>query len=521
MYEHYSIVVAQSREPLKIDPKKERWLFLTHAGQMLQDKMAFIEAKGRKPALVTVSIREKRSLLASILTWPTHYVFLICFLLGGVVLCGGSLLLHIGDLWSPAGAPYSCDVNHAGPTCVSRQIGYLWAPNWSLTYAILGPLALCLMLEALKGIRDALDYLFHQEMVREDDMKAVGECLSTRAWVLGTRTRASFLAIFAGLIPAVLSYAEWYPNNLQRLLRGSCSNCDPSDYDWGLAGILSGGNGPGWLANSIFDFLSFTCEGLLIAAAVLCFLYLLDLAQVLPGPEGRVNKCLLPNLRSDDPRRGFQQFEEPLQLMLNACLTFFLICYSIRINRIYMRNTQGYTSVMDFLQKDIYSLITQKVLELKGSQLLGALFSTSPDARYQDFLGAIALILVAVFSLGVISFTVGKAARHAQDNAIAYYEHSRAESLFDLPVKEEKSRANKMTTWPLEWRYFQLDALLGIMGFALVSVWFYRLGLYVFLVVVATLLLRFKKAIGGSTKKKRVLPSKPRRNPAVRPDHHP
>jgi len=52
------------------------------------------------------------------------------------MLCAGSFALHISDL------------SYQG-----RQVGYLLAPNWSVTYAILGPLALCLMLEALKGIR--------------------------------------------------------------------------------------------------------------------------------------------------------------------------------------------------------------------------------------------------------------------------------------------------------------------------------------------------------------------------------
>jgi hypothetical protein len=45
--------------------------------------------------------------------------------------------LNISDLQSPAGSPFSCS---AGATCGQRQIGYLWAPNWSLTYALLGPL---------------------------------------------------------------------------------------------------------------------------------------------------------------------------------------------------------------------------------------------------------------------------------------------------------------------------------------------------------------------------------------------
>jgi hypothetical protein len=432
---------------------------------------------------------QKRTLLARLLSWPSANVFLVCFLLGGVLLCGGSFLLHLHDVLA-IGPPY-----FLGPSG-QRQVGYLWAPNWSLTYAILGPIALYLMLKALKGTRNALDYLFETDMVRDEDMKPQGKHLSRQAWETGSRTRRFFLFLCAGLVPALLAYPEWYSHNKMRLWAGECKECVPSDFDWGLAAIMKGNPEISKWQNASFDFLAFTCEGLLIGAAILCFLYLLDLDQVLPGPEGRVNKRLMPNLRSSDPRRGFQNFEEPLQLMLNACLTFFLICYSIRVNRIYMRG-EGYASIVDFIQGDIILLLKDKHLELNGSSLLSVLFGTPSDPQYQEFFGGIALILISLFSLGVISLTVGNAARVAKANAVEYYEREDCQSLFGLPVEEEKKRAADMTTWPLEWRYFQLDALLAIMGLALASLWYYRIGFYLVLTVIVTLLARFKKSVAG------------------------
>jgi hypothetical protein len=286
-------------------------------------------------------------------------------------------------------------------------------------------------------------------------------------------------------------------------MAGVCYDCEPSDYDWGLAAIIpSTGKVVSWRANSAFDFVAFTCEALLIGATLACFLYLLHIDQVLPGPEGLVDKCLVPNLRSSDPRRGFQRFEHPLQLMLNACLTFFLICYSIRINRLYMRSV-GYTSVVDFVQKDVTGLVKTGGVELHGlgdgskiSKLLAFLFAAESDPKYQDFLAGIALILIAMFSLFVIIVTIRGAARRAKENAEVYYEGENNQSLFGLSVKEEKERTKTMTTWPLEWRYFQLNALLAIMGMAIVSLWYYRIGFYVVLVVILSLLARFKKAVG-------------------------
>ena len=56
--------------------------------------------------------------------------------------------------------------------------------------AILGPLALYLMIEALKGIRQALDYMFDTQMVRDENMAAIPERLSAAAWLAGMEASA-------------------------------------------------------------------------------------------------------------------------------------------------------------------------------------------------------------------------------------------------------------------------------------------------------------------------------------------
>jgi hypothetical protein len=159
--------------------------------------------------MVASSDSGKRTLLTRILSWPSVHVFLVCFLIGGVMLCLGSAAVGIYQWKVPAS--YACKT---GVNCQSREVGYLLAPNWSLTYAILGPLALFLMLESLKGIRGALDYLSKTQMVRNDRMEPVSDCLSSRAWEKGTRARRWFLVLCAGLVPALLAYPEWYSHNL-------------------------------------------------------------------------------------------------------------------------------------------------------------------------------------------------------------------------------------------------------------------------------------------------------------------
>lgn len=252
-----------------------------------------------------------RPLLKSVLSWPSYYVFVIGFLVGGMVLCGGSAALHIADLTAPGRlSPDRLSLSCASDaTCVERQVGYWWAPNWSLTYAILGPLALFLMIEALKGIRAALNDLFDKEMVRDEKMVPMHEHLSSAAWLVGTRVRSGMLLVCAGLVPAGIAYPEWWNNNYRRLAAGGCADCHLSDYDWGLAGIIpKAGDLLFRRENAAFDFLTFTCEALLLSSAILFFLYMLDVSQVLPTSRREKTKPIGPKVpRRKRPNAGLMR----------------------------------------------------------------------------------------------------------------------------------------------------------------------------------------------------------------------
>ena len=433
-------------------------------------------------------------LLNSLLSCPSYRVFVIGFLIGGIGLCLGSIALNIGELMSTAGTPYSCD---SGP-CDAREVGYLWAPNWSLTYAILGPIALFLMVDALKGIRAALDGLFASEMVRGEKMAVIRRPLSTQAWIAGTPFRSLLLFVCAGIVPSLIAYPEWYGHNWERLRLHICNGCNASDYDWGLAAYMpKTQNLLSWQANGLFDFATFTCEALLLAAAILTFLYMVDVTEVLPVFRGRVNGHLLPDLRSADPRRGFQRFEEPLQYMLTAGLTFYLVCYSIRINRIYMRS-HGYANIIEFIKQELTGSSSGFAGFVKN-QFSGALFDVPAPGR-QDFLADTALILISFFSLFVVIRTVGTAARRAKSTAAFYYERPDAQSLFGLPIEEERKRVESMRTWPLEWKYFQLNWLITEVLVVIATLWFYRLGLYFCAVIVLAMLKRVKTAVDSWSK---------------------
>jgi hypothetical protein len=355
------------------------------------------------------------------------------------------------------------------------------------------------MIEALKGTHAALDGLFDSKMVRGSKMMVVRAHLSTDAWQKGTTWRGIFLFVCGVLVPALMAYAEWYNNNWKRLRQGTCVGCDQSDYDWGLTAIMPATKGLlSARANAYFDFAAFTCEGLLIGSAVIFFLYMADVTEIIPVSGGRVRGHLLPDLRSNDKRRGFQMFEEPLQYMLSAALTFYLICYSIRINRIYMRTQGSDNNILEFIKREL-SGQSSGFSGFVRNQFSGALFEVPTPGR-QDFFADTALLLVSFFALLVVIRTVGTAARRAKATAAFHYERQDSESLFGLSVEDEKQRLETMSTWPLEWKYLKLNWLVIEILVALISLWFYRIGLYLAAVIVVALIKRIKREIDMQTK---------------------
>ena len=85
------------------------------------------------------------------------YYVLLVGLLPNLALIFGSLVLHIAT-WT-ARAPGFADTN--------REVGYLAALNWSITYSILFPILLYLMANTISGLANALDRLHVCGMVHE------------------------------------------------------------------------------------------------------------------------------------------------------------------------------------------------------------------------------------------------------------------------------------------------------------------------------------------------------------------
>ena len=296
--------------------------------------------------------------LRRVLSWRAENVLFASVAWGFALVCG-SVVLTIDQVQAPG------DARFVTPPCLPREVGYLWALNWSVNFVVLVPFALFLMVKALQGISEALKRLGRRGMVRDRAMRVIMREGLSSAWEGGPPSRPWVLR--AGVMIAfALSMFEWFTASFLRLI-GDGSPSGPPDFDWGLAGIMRDWPMHLRLLNALFDFFAFSSQAMLFASLLAFLLYLLDLRSVLPQSDGDEPYLLVPDLKSgDDSRCGYQEFEKPLRQMFTVAMITFLMCYLVRIQGLYMAANNA-SRLGEFVGKEIIAVVgpagvNQKVL---------------------------------------------------------------------------------------------------------------------------------------------------------------
>jgi hypothetical protein len=432
-------------------------------------------------------ISRPRSIVEAVCFVQPYYVLLVG-LLPGFGLIFGSLILHIAT-WTASSPDFAAK---------DREVGYLPALNWSLTYALLFPIILYLMTNTISGLADAVDRLHSRGMVlKKDGLERMHTATLTSDWLAGSHGRSRLLIIFAVVIPTAFGVTEWFLNNFLRLVHMS-QVPSHSDYDWGLAGLMTLPGRQEWcfihrLANALFDLLAFTTEILLIGSLIAFFIAVLDLGRVVPSGRRGETLMLIPDIKSADRRLGFEVFADPLEKLLGVALVAYLVCYLVRLEGAYMASTTS-SSLADFVSGDILSGIGQAAKSPTPSNLVVAfiaLFSLG-DQQIRGVLAWIMSVLVAVFSLSTVVMTVRGAAFSAHQNAVEGLENGSL-PLANLDRVSAAKRLESMAVWPLG--YLKLDLLLFWVSIAVLTLVLYRIGLFVAGIVSFSLFLRLIKRL--------------------------
>jgi hypothetical protein len=456
---------------------------LTHA-RWGTDLQALIEGLGgeipvNRNQVCKANGSSPRPFLYRVLDLQPHEASLFAAL-PGFVLLTGSAVLGIDHVLTPNNVMYS------GPAGISREVGYVPALNWSVTYLLLFPISLYFMISALQGTAHALEELYARKMVRRDH-QILSDYKISESWIHGTSSRERLLWIFAAVIPVVFSLSEWFLNNLLRLfgLLGGGPTASYQDYDWGLAGLMFDWSTPHKILNAAFDLLAFGAQGTLYAASLAFFIVLLDGRRALLKQAGKL--YIVPDLKSDDVRRGFEVFSIPLQHMLLSALTSYLICYLVRLESVYM-NSFAASSLATFVSSlNLGRIVLVAFTDWKSlpAELL-RLFDPGPYA-FRGVLSCVLSGIVSAFSLIAVISTIRLAAADARTRAARLLKAGTA-TLFGGQIADETEKVKSMQVWPLA--YIGLNALVTMSLLAVVTLYFYKIGLYFALLTLVVLLIK-------------------------------
>lgn len=444
------------------------------------------------PSPTTTRRRRRRSfgerLLDAFLSTPPP-IAAMSLSVFGLVVVGLSLLLGIGEFAYPLAT--------AGGV-IDKEVGFIWAFNWSLAFIALYPAIAAVGLQTLREADRVGERLAARQMVVDADFRQA-PAGAAAAQMRRSLARAMVAATILGGLFIVYAAWEFFAVVGQLYLDGGVfpsvvpQNHPFLERDWSVAALLptADGDGPAFWVNFGFTavvYLLLTGLGSASVFAVfVCFLAVaaatyrmsaagasLRLAPDLRDPAGR---------RAFDPRCGFEEFEGLVKLALLAVLLAFSVLFLIHLQNLYLRAPDAH--ILDYVLPDLAA--EQGLLgEFAGAGSLRQALS--------NLNSAIAYVTATVLFAGVVfglSLTLRVGARHARALALERIEDEHQplpDWLADVGRAGALERLDEMRLWPAKWP--RLNHILLAVALAGVAFVFHRVGCAMIVAVLAFALWR-------------------------------
>jgi hypothetical protein len=432
-------------------------------------------------------------LLGALERTPPPYVLITLATVGFAV----ALASFVVDV---ASVPVKRPVEQADGTAVEvvKQVGYVYAPNWFVSFVLFFPLALYHSVAALSTIPRMLGEFAGRGMLVGPDGKPVDPAVAQGQWTRIAAPILGVVVILGGLGGLAESLAEAYLSSPQLRPGGvqiGGEGFDWSQVDWSWRPVLPPPQSAfGRAACTLFTFCAFLAQ----AAAVAAFFLLLFLmvgfsalffrftdyqaaagpppsgGQPPAGPPAAPPIRLIPDVKSEDPRRGYESCELLVRRLLLAAVFFALAFFMTRLQRIYLRSASP--SILAFVSDDIAEGFVRGVKDLFAGAN-ATLFDPGGGISFGEAMTAAGLFVVIMLVFLIPASTLGQAARASRDYLLqklrdpALDVHGRT----GLDYDECAKRLNSMVFWPV--KYPRLIELIFATVLALACFLYYRLAL--------------------------------------------
>lgn len=355
-----------------------------------------------------------------------------------------------------------------------KEVGYLLAPNWILSPILLFPLLGLLTFLLVRQIDEALPKLIRSRMVVNRGSRKAARTTQS--------LKRRFYTILGGLLPvwlllsalaSVVSYDEWSTicaaplDDMQSLEDVRQYNDNTSgkkiEVDWSIAGVFK--ENVDRQSNKRFSFAALVVLQSLELWVLALFLIVTMAfgAFILSLSLGKRSR-LVPNLKSEDPRKGFELFEGAGFLILMAVLVTFLALYFTKLQNTFMR-VEGSPHIFEF----VFGPVREVIAAGKGQALadLGGLIElvqgmsdfSSTWANIGGLFSVSILWIVVPFLLLLASaYVAQRLMTELLDPAALAASDFRRE--FGVTKSDAVTALDEMSYWP--YRYFRVNFFLGL-----------------------------------------------------------
>lgn len=399
-----------------------------------------------------------------------QFVFFGAILLGFLLVVASFLVgvaFYPAELTADDGSPFR------------KEIGFVWAINWSVTYVAAFPAIIFLILVTFQNVETVLHQLVRHNMVVGQQWRPVSEETIFRDWRNVVNNSAKW-ALLLSLISFAQCMTEWYFMTGGPLMDGAFPP-GFDEMDWSVAALLTApGREVSPTANALFSLAAYLAQGMSLAIILSFYAFLFALSNMIYryARQSKVVR-LIPDVNSNDTRRGFQAFQLFFKNSSYVSMIVFFIFYMMHIQNLYLR-----TDAPDILEfsfgeiKAAFDFLFAAGVSWPGlSRLAATLFTVGGAGNFTSamaiFLGFVLALMVLFGPVYVLNF----AARQSRNELRSYLESEGADisHLTKLSREECLDRLDDMDFWPMKWP--RLNHLIAFLIFAFGCLIFYRLGL--------------------------------------------
>ena len=362
---------------------------------------------------------------------------------------------------------------------ITKEVGYVFAPNWGLTGLILLPLAIMYILRAKAAIEPMIRDLIKNRMLVSRDLEPVEpEHIIERwrkesgRWTLIGTVVLVLIAVFVlvgDFIPVVARWLIWDAEVVKDFVIGKNLTLldDTYEFDWSIAATFKD---PvvGTTANLIFSFIAYLFIAIFGSAFLFAaFIYFISVSAFFSSSGLRKHGLyLIPNLSSGDKRLGFEVLERFFDSLINACLLTATITVSMHLQNVYLR-TPEHMNIGEMVFSQTFDELRENLANIAVGAIFESLTSTSEvlkvdigDLTLQTFTTAVALFLLSAIVFMCLWGWLRMSAIDGKKMLLAA-------GTLDEP---QKKKLRQMKVWPVGW--ISLNFLIFVFFMVGLSMWY-------------------------------------------------